>query len=155
MLLPICFLLGSCPNQEVANNVAPNWPLYQFSAFAHPVAQLDHAYSGLGLCRPDEFGRPLGVGKIVAVGAMVQTRPQAAALIAYQFGEFAPGLLELTLTVRSYFPFKVNRMHDILSDWPTSSGRKGDTSLLLVVEAARLCYVTVAKDCFWPIADLL
>jgi len=45
----------------------------------------------------------------------MQTRTEAASLIAYQFGEFLPKLLELVLTARDYFPFKVNCVHDILS----------------------------------------
>ena len=44
----------------------------------------------------------------------MQTRPQAASLVAYQFGEFLPGALEVSLTASGYFPSKINRVHKIL-----------------------------------------
>jgi len=79
------------------------------------MSQFDHAWSRLGPCSPEAFGRPLGIRKIVAVGAPMQTRPQTAVLIAYDFGEFHPGALELRLATLRYFPSKVNRVHTILS----------------------------------------
>ena len=108
-------LAGRWRYQEVGNDVAPKWAIYQFSEFAHLVSQLGHACSRLGLYSPDAFGRPLGIRKIMAVGAPMQTRSQTASLIAYQFGEFQPGLLEVSLTTRGYFPSEVNRVHRILS----------------------------------------
>lgn len=77
---------GSYRYQEVGNDVTPKWTIYKFSEFTHLISQLDHACSRFGLCSPDEFGRPLGIRKIVAVGAPMQTRPQAALHIAYKFG---------------------------------------------------------------------
>lgn len=107
---------GLCSSgQEVGNDVTPKRAVYKFSEFTHLVSQLDHARSRLGLCSPDKFGRPLGIRKIVAVGAPMQTRPQTAPFIAYEFGEFQPGALEIWLTTRGYFPSEVNRVHDILS----------------------------------------
>ena len=108
-------LVGSYRYQEVGNDVTPKWAIYKFSEFTHLVSQLDHASSRLGLCSPEEFGRPLSIRKIVAVGAPMQTRPWTASLIAYKFGEFQPGVLEVSLTTRGYFPSKVNRVHNILS----------------------------------------
>jgi hypothetical protein len=121
--------------QEVGNDVTAKWAVYQFGAFTHLIAQLDHSCSRLGLCNPDKLGRPLGIRKIMAVAASMQTRPQAASLIAYQFGQFQPGVLEVSLTTGGYFPFEVKRVHDILSGY----GR----------------FPAFAKDRLWPIADLL
>jgi hypothetical protein len=45
----------------------------------------------------------------------MQTRSQTASLIAYKFGESQPGVLEVSLMTRGYFPSKVNRVHNILS----------------------------------------
>lgn len=112
---PCVSLVGRYRYQEVGNDVTPKWAIYKFSEFTHLVSQLDHPCGRLGLCSPYEFGRPLGIRKVMAVSAPMQTRPQAAALIAYAFGEFQPGVLEVSLTTRSHFPFKVNRVHDILS----------------------------------------
>jgi hypothetical protein len=53
----------------------------------------------------------------VAVGAPMQARPQPAPLVAYELGEFKPGLLELSFTAGGYFPSKINRVHDILTGW--------------------------------------
>lgn len=114
---------GSCRYQEVGNDVTPNRAIDKFSELTHPVSQLDHACSRLGLCGPGQFGRPLGIRKVKAVGAAMQTRPQAAPLIAYQFGQFQPGVLEVSLTAGGHFPSKVNRVHDILSG-PRSSSRQ-------------------------------
>jgi len=55
----------------------------------------------------------LGVRKIMAVGAPMQARSKAAVRISYQSGEFQPGVLEVYLTARGYFPSEVNRVHDI------------------------------------------
>jgi hypothetical protein len=68
-------LVGSYRYQEVGNDVTPKWAIHKFSEFTHLVSQLDHACSRFGLCSPEEFGRPLGIRKIVAVGAPMQTRP--------------------------------------------------------------------------------
>jgi len=51
----------------------------------------------------------------MAVGAPMQARPQTASLVAYQFGQFPPGLLEVWLTASDDFPSEVNRVRDILS----------------------------------------
>jgi hypothetical protein len=107
--------VGRYRYQEVGNDVATTWAVDKFGECMHLISQLDHACSGLGLCSPEEFGRPLGICEIVAVGAPMQTRAQTASLIAYQFGEFPPGVLEASLMTRGYFPSKVNRVHDILS----------------------------------------
>lgn len=108
-------LAGSGRYQQIGNDLTPDWTVYQFGAFTHPVSQLDHACSWFGLCRPDAFGRPLGIRKIMAVGAAMQARSQAAVGIANQFSEFQPGLLEVWLTASNYFPFKINRVHNVLS----------------------------------------
>jgi len=110
MLLPACALRY----QAVRNDVTPKWAIDKFSEFTHLILQLDHACSWLGLCRPDELGRPLGVRKIVAVGAPMQTRTQTALFIAYEFGQFQPGVLKIWLTARGYFPSEINRVHDTL-----------------------------------------
>jgi hypothetical protein len=83
-----CRLVGGCRYQKVGNDLTPKRPIYKFSEFTHLISQLDHACTRRGLCSPDEFGRPFGIRKIVAVGAPMQTRPQTASLIAYEFGEF-------------------------------------------------------------------
>lgn len=112
-------LVGHWRYQEVGNDIATKRPIYKFGEFTHLISQLDHACSGLGLCSPDAFGRPLGIRKIVAVGAPMQARPQAALLIAYEFGQFQPGVLEVWLTTGSYFPSEVNRVHDMfVGMWP-------------------------------------
>lgn len=77
-------LAGSWRYQEIGNDLTPKWAIDKFSAFTHLISQLGHACGRLGLCRPGEFGGPLGIRKIVAVGAPMQTRPQAASLIAYE-----------------------------------------------------------------------
>jgi len=91
------------------------WPIDEFSAFPHPVAQRGHACSRRGLRRPGVFGRPLGIRKIVILGAAMQTRAEAASFIAYQFGEFQPGLLERRLTASGYFPSEINCVHEVSS----------------------------------------
>jgi hypothetical protein len=106
--------VGSYCCQEVGNDLSMNWAINKLSECTHLVSQFDHPCSRLGLCRPDEFGWPLGIRKIVAIGAPMQTRPQTASLIANEFGEFQPGVLEVSLTTGGYFPFKENRVHTIL-----------------------------------------
>ena len=86
---------GTCRFQKVGNDVPPKRAIYKLSELTHLMSQLDHARRRLGLCRPNAFGRPLGIGKIVAVAAPMQTRPKTALLVAYQFSEFQPGLLEV------------------------------------------------------------
>lgn len=108
--------------QEVGNDVTMKRAIYKFSAFAYPISQLDHACSRLGLGSPDEFGWPLRISKIVTVGAPVQTRPQTALLIAYEFGEFQPSVFEVSLTARRYLPSEVDRVHDILSGYGPIAG---------------------------------
>jgi len=105
------FLVRCERNQEVGNDLTAEWGIDKLSEFTHLVSQLDHACSRLGLCRPNEFGWPLGIRKIVAVAAPMQTRPQTALLIAYEFGEFQPGVLEFLVTSGDYFPFKINSVH--------------------------------------------
>ena len=67
-------LVGSYCHQEVGNDVTPKWAIYKFSELTHLVSQLDHACSRLRLFSPEAFGRPLGIPKIVAVRAPMQTR---------------------------------------------------------------------------------
>jgi len=108
-------LAGSGRYQQVGNDLTPDWAVYQFGAFTHPVSQLDHACGRFGLCRPGAFGRPLGIRKIMAIAASIQARSKAAVRIAYQSGEFQPGVLEVCFTAKRYFPSEVNRVHQILS----------------------------------------
>ena len=110
--------VGSRRYQAVGNDVASNRAFYQLGTFTHPISQFGHACSRLRLCCPRTFGGPLGIRKIMAIGAPMQTRPQAASLIAYQFGQFHPGLLEVRFTARSDFPSEVNCVHTIWSGWP-------------------------------------
>lgn len=53
----------------------------------------------------------------MAVGAPMQARSKAAVRIAYQFGEFQPGVFEVCLTARCHFPSEVNRVHGISSGY--------------------------------------
>lgn len=124
MLLPVP-LAGSGRYQQVGDNLTPEWAVYQFGAFTHPVSQFDHACGRFGLCRPGAFGWPLGIRKIMAVGAPMQARAKAAVRIAYQFGQFEPGMLEVCFTAKRYFPSEVNRVHQILSVCIVSGIYKG------------------------------
>jgi hypothetical protein len=108
-------LVGGGRYQQVGNDVTLKWAIYKFIEFTHLVSQRNHACRRLRLGSPDALGRPLGIGKIVAVGAPMQTRSQAALPIAYKFSEFQPGVFEVMLMTRRYLPSKVNCVHNILS----------------------------------------